>query len=87
MKPQEVSELDKIFNSLYCSLPYTNVLSLEDCLVFRRDPFGYNKKMVDEINEKIAELKLPLIAKTNEAKGLFADTIVVVPTEEYLLNN
>jgi len=87
MKPQEVTELDKIFNSLYCSLPYTNVLSLEDCLIFRKIPFGYNKKMVDEINEKIAELKLPLIAKRNEAVGLFADTIVVVPTEEYLLNN
>jgi hypothetical protein len=43
--------------------------------------------MVDEINDKIAELKLPLIAKSNEAKGLFADTILVVPTEEYLLNN
>lgn len=87
MKPQEVTELDKIFNSLYCSLPYTNVLSLEDCLIFRKIPFGYNKKMVDEINEKIAELKLPLIAKSGEINGLFSDSIVVTPTEEYLLNN
>jgi len=43
--------------------------------------------MVDEINDKIAELKLPLIAKSNEVKGLFSDSIVVTPTEEYLLNN
>ena len=87
MKNDEVTELDIIFNKLYSSLPYRNVLSFEDSMLFTKIPFGYNKSMVDEINEKIKELNLPLVAKTNEIKGLFADSILVTPTEEYLYKN
>lgn len=87
MKNDEVTELDIMFNKLYTSLPYTNVLSFEDSMLFTKIPFGYNKSMVDEINAKIKELNLPLIAKSNEAKGLFSDSICVTPTEEYLSKN
>ena len=82
MKNDEVTELDVMFNSLYCSLPYRNVLSFEDSMLFTKIPFGYNKSMVDEINEKIKELNLPLIAKTNEFKGLFSDSILVEPIDK-----
>lgn len=87
MKSDEVTELDKFFNLLYTSLPYTKVHCFEDSMLYTNIPFGHNKAMVNEINEKIKELNLPLIAKTNEFKGMFADSILITPTEEYLLNN
>jgi len=82
MKSDEVTLLDKHLNLLYVSLPYRNVLSFEDCMLFTKIPFGYNKAMVNEINEKIKELDLPLIAKSSEAKGLFSDSICVEPIDK-----
>lgn len=82
MKNDEVSLLDKHFNLLYTSLPYTRVHCFEDCMIYSKIPFGYNKSMVDEINAKIKELNLPLIAKTNEFKGLFSDSILVEPIDK-----
>jgi hypothetical protein len=74
---QPITELDVLFNKLYINLPYTNVLNLRDALIYQKVPFGWNKKMTEEINDKIKELNLPLIAISNEAKGLFSDSISV----------
>ena len=86
MKPQEVTELDKIFNSLYCSLPYTKVHSFEDSMLYYNVPFGHAESMTKEINDKIKELNLPLIAKSNASNQIFKDSILIVPTDEKLVN-
>ena len=82
MKEQEITPLDVAFNKLYTSLPYTNVLSLDDMLLYQKVPFGYNKQMTQEINDKIKELDLPLVAVSNSAKGLFSDSIYVVHKDQ-----
>lgn len=87
MKNDEVSELDVIFNKLYTNLPYTKVHSFEDSMLYYNVPIGHAESMTKEINDKIKELNLPLIAKSNARNGVFKDSIVVTPTEEYLLNN
>lgn len=86
MKSQEVSELDKLFNSLYCSLPYTKVHSFEDSLLYYNVPIGHAESMTKEINDKIKELNLPLIAKSNAKNGVFKDSILVTPIDEKLVN-
>lgn len=86
MKSDEVSELDVIFNKLYTNLPYTKVLSFEDCLVYTKVPFGHAESMTKEINDKIKELNLPLIAKSNARNGVFKDSILVTPIDEKLVN-
>lgn len=75
----DITELDISFNTLYVNLPYTNVTSFDDCIIFRNIPIGYVSKTVDEINDKINELKLPLIAKSNASNGIFNDSILVTP--------
>lgn len=79
MKPQEVTELDVMFNKLYTSLPYTKVHSFEDSLLYHSIPFGYSEQMTKEINDKIKELELPLIAKSNARNGIFKDSIIIEP--------
>lgn len=82
MKSDEITQNDIWFNKLYTSLPYTKVNSFEDCMLYTRIPFGYNKAMVDEINQKIKELNLPLIATSLNPKGLFSDIIIVQPIDK-----
>jgi len=79
MKSDEVTELDVMFNKLYTSLPYTKVHSFEYSLLYYSIPFGYSEKMTKEINDKIKELELPLIAKSNARNGIFKDSIIVEP--------
>ena len=86
MKNDEVSDLDVIFNKLYTNLPYTKVLSFEDCLVYTKIPFGHAESMTKEINDKIKELGLPLIAKSNASNSIFKDSILITPTDKNLLN-
>ena len=86
MKPQEVSELDVLFNKLYTNLPYTKVHSFEDSMLYYNVPFGHAESMTKEINDKIKELNLPLIAKSNASNSIFKDSILIAPTDKNLLN-
>jgi hypothetical protein len=79
MKPQEVTENDILFNKLYTNLPYTKVHSFEDCMIYYNVKIGYVNSMVEEINNKIKELSLPLIAKSNATNHIFKDSIIVEP--------
>lgn len=87
MKSDEITQNDIWFNKLYTSLPYTKVHSFEDCMIYYNVPFGHAESMTKEINDKIKELGLPLIAKSNATNQIFKDSILITPTEEYLLNN
>lgn len=86
MKSDEITQNDIWFNKLYTNLPYTKVLSFEDCLVYTKIPFGHAESMTKEINDKIKELNLPLIAKSNASNQIFKDSILIVPTDEKLVN-
>mgnify|MGYP003553780938 FL=1 len=86
MKNDEVSELDVIFNKLYTNLPYTKVHSFEDSMLYYNVPFGHAESMTKEINDKIKELNLPLIAKSNASNSIFKDSILIAPTDKNLLN-
>lgn len=79
MKSDEVTELDVMFNKLYTSLPYTKVHSFEDSMLYHSIPIGYCESMTKEINDKIKELNLPLIAKSNAKNGIFKDSIIIEP--------
>ena len=79
MKPQEVTQNDVWFNQLYTSLPYTKVHSFEDSLLYYNVPIGHAESMTKEINDKIKELGLPLIAKSNASNQIFKDSIIVEP--------
>lgn len=80
MKTNELSPLDIAFNSLYVSLPYTKVHCFDDSMLYYNVPFGHAEAMTKEINDKIKELELPLIAKSNATNQIFKDSILVVPT-------
>lgn len=86
MKNDEVSDLDVIFNKLYTNLPYTKVHSFEDSMLYYNVPFGHAESMTKEINDKIKELGLPLIAKSNASNQIFKDSILIIPTDEKLVN-
>lgn len=86
MKNDEVSDLDVIFNKLYTNLPYTKVHSFEDSMLYYNVPFGHAEAMTKEINNKIKELNLPLIAKSNASNQIFKDSILITPTDKNLLN-
>lgn len=79
MKTDELSPLDISFNSLYVSLPYTKVHCFDDSMLYYNVPFGHAESMTKEINEKIKELNLPLIAKSNARNGIFKDSIIIEP--------
>lgn len=79
MKSDEITQNDIWFNKLYTNLPYTKVLSFEDCLVYTKVPIGHAESMTKEINDKIKELDLPLIAKSNAKNGIFKDSILIEP--------
>lgn len=79
MKPQEVTQNDIWFNQLYTSLPYTKVHSFEDSLLYYNVPVGHAESMTKEINDKIKELGLPLIAKSNATNSIFKDSIIIEP--------
>ena len=79
MKNDEVTLLDKHFNLVYTSLPYTKVHCFEDCMLYHSVPIGFINQMTEEINNKIKELELPLIAKSNASNGIFKDTILIEP--------
>jgi len=74
---QPITELDMAFSKLYCSLPYTNVLSYDDCLVYIKVPIGKNSEMRKEIEDKIKELELPLMVEPRSTNSIFQDTICV----------
>jgi hypothetical protein len=79
MKPQEVTQNDVWFNQIYTSLPYTKVHSFEDSLLYYNVPIGHAELMTKEINDKIKELGLPLIAKSNASNQIFKDSIIIEP--------
>lgn len=79
MKNDEVSELDVLFNKLYTNLPYTKVNSFDDFMLYHSIPIGYVESMTKEINDKIKELGLPLIAKSNASNQIFKDSIIIEP--------
>ena len=87
MKSDEITQNDIWFKKLYTNLPYTKVNSFDDFMLYHSIPIGYVESMTKEINDKIKELELPLIAKSNARNGVFKDSILITPTEEYLLNN
>ena len=78
MKPQEVTELDKHLSKLYMNLPYTNVLSYDDCIIYTRIPIGKNAVVRKEIEDKIKELDLPLMVEPRSTNSIFQDTIAVI---------
>lgn len=79
MKSDEITQNDIWFNKLYTSLPYTKVHSFEDCMIYYNVKIGYVNSMVEEINNKIKELELPLIAKSNASNEIFKDSIIIEP--------
>lgn len=79
MKSDEITQNDIWFNKLYTSLPYTKVHSFEDSLLYYNVPIGHAESMTKEINNKIKELELPLIAKSNATNDIFKDSIIVEP--------
>lgn len=79
MKSDEITQNDIWFNKLYTNLPYTKVHSFEDSLLYYNVPIGQAEAMTKEINDKIKELELPLIAKSNATNQIFKDSIIVEP--------
>jgi len=75
---QPITELDVWLNKLYTSLPYTKVLSYDDCLVYIKVPIGKNSEMRKEIEDKIKELELPLMVEPRSTNGIFMDSITIV---------
>lgn len=86
MKSDEITQNDIWFNKLYTNLPYTKVHSFEDSMLYYNVPIGHAESMTKEINDKIKELNLPLIAKSNARNGVFKDSILITPTDKNLLN-
>ena len=74
---KEPTEVELLFSKLYTNYNYMKVRVNEDSLVYYGIPLGYNSKITKDLNSKIAELKLPLVAKSNSRNGLFQDTITV----------
>jgi hypothetical protein len=74
---QPITELDKHLSKLYMALPYTKVLSYDDCLVYIKVPIGKNTEMRKEIEDKIKELELPLMVEPRSINSIFQDTICV----------
>lgn len=71
--------IDKSFNALYTSLPYTKVKSFEDMLLYWGIPIGMNTSMREELEAKIKELNLPLYVEPKSTNSIFMDTICVKP--------
>ena len=74
-------EKDKAFNSLYTNFYYTKVQSFDDYLLYYNIPLGYSGTMESELNKKIKELNLPLVATSNARNGIFKDSIKVTVKE------
>ena len=74
---QPITQLDKQLSKLYMSLPYTNVLSYDDCIIYTRIPIGKNAVIRKEIEDKIKELDLPLMVEPRSTNSIFQDTICV----------
>ena len=57
---------------------YTKIRREEDHIVCYRIPTGYAHELVLEANKLILKLGLDLVAKSNSANGIFADTMIIV---------
>jgi hypothetical protein len=78
-----LTDLQKDLETFRFNYPSINVSVLDDCLLYRKIPFGYVSDAVIEANELIKILGLNLVAVSNATNGLFTDSFIVKGKSDY----